>query len=468
MRKSLLVWVAYCMIVSGFAAGQIFAEEPETAVEIQHFYITPFTFASYGSWALNGDVLQGRSVSQSPEPEPPPPGEPAIAEVMITEPGEYRLWVRDRDFATNQPGTRTFHVGVDGVLAGQFGKHGQDGFRWSEVGVFALSAGMHELELHDTSGFFARSEGFFLSNDLDLVPPQNLAELIAIAPPYDPFVDLPSAQFPAWAKADVAVIKSDVIENDTVRVVFYQGAGSEGDLVQNEIYIKDGSEWVKVKGKKEELGFLMMQALTSDHVGEREQFSMVQQRVMIDGQPATRVVDNYFRSGYPVWFIPDDYEKTADNRIELSFANTEADLRVIFELDSLSDDPKVTLQADFVEDGAYSFMLYNGDATDAAAFDTVTAPLLYVKKAVPSDAYILPESYLFTPMATLHYEAGNTLAPGREWTAGVAMDPSSVPLGFTYPDTSSFGLVLRDPQGGGSSATGSPNVRYRAQSFRSG
>lgn len=60
-----------------------------------------------------------------------------------------------------------------------------------------------------------------------------------------------------------------------------------------------------------------------------------------------KVVEDYFKSGFPVWFIPSDFNKISDNKIELIFPNTEADLIVTFELDSLTNDPKVTLKADF-------------------------------------------------------------------------------------------------------------------------
>ncbi|MBD2845106.1 hypothetical protein IDH44_07875 [Paenibacillus sp. IB182496] len=447
MRKLLVILMVIGLALPVLAGTTAVAEEEE---QYKHFFITPNTFKSFGSWTLTGDYVTGRSTGSTIDEADGSGGEPAIAEVNITEPGQYRVWVRDRDYATNQPGTRTFHVAVDGVMAAeQFGDHGQEGFRWSEVGVYNLSAGVHELALHDTSGFYARSEGFFLSNDLDLVPPEDREELIAIAPPYSPFDDLPPADFPAWATADPTPERTDTIENDLVRVVFYEGEGSEGQLVQNEIYIKDGGVWVKVKAKTEELGFLMMAALDSEYVGEKEQFTQVRQTALVNGQPLSTVVDNYFKTGVPVWFIPSGYTKTGPSTVELTFpSNDMAELAVTIELESGRDEPKVTLQADFAEAGAYSFMLYSGDSVAKEAFDTVTAPLLYVKKAVPIDAYMIPESYLFTPMATLHYGADSGRLTGRELTSGVALDPESVPQGYSYPDTSAFGLVLRDQQGG--------------------
>ncbi|TLS49009.1 hypothetical protein FE782_27415 [Paenibacillus antri] len=444
MRKLLALLLTICLVIPAFPASPARAAE-EPAGETRHYWITPYAFKSFGTWTLSGDWVTGRATASIPGEANGEGGEPAIAEVNITKAANYRLWVRDRDYATNQPGTRTFHVAVDGVMAAErFGDHGMEGFRWSEVGVYFLEEGVHELALVDTSGFFARSEGFFLSEDVSLVPPENKEELMKIVKPMSPFESLPPADFPAWAREDVTPVESESIENDSVKVVFHRGAGAQGDLVQNEIFVKDAGQWVSVKGKTEELGFLMMSALNSEFAGENEQFTLVEQTVIINGREVTAVAEDFFTTGVPVWFIPSDFEKVADNKIELTFPNTEADLTVTFELDALTDDPKVTLNAVFPQQGAYSFMLFSGDGVDYADYDTVTAPLLYVKKAVPQSSSMIPESYLFTPMATLHFKEHQSKVPGKQLTSGVVMDPTSVPQGYVYPDTSHFGLVLRD------------------------
>ncbi|OUS69196.1 hypothetical protein B1748_31765 [Paenibacillus sp. MY03] len=438
-----LLAAAFCLIALHGASGAVSAEE-----DANHYYITPYNFKSFGSWTLSGDFLQGRVTAPSIGEANGSGGVPAVAEVNITNAGEYRLWVRDRDFATNSPGIRTFHVGVDGVLANRmFGNHGQEGFRWTEVGIYELEQGVHELELHDTSGFYARSEGFFLSDDLDLVPPEDKEELLQIVQPYNPLDELPSAEFPAWAKGAFTPTKTAAIENDSVKVVFYQGQGSEGALVQNEIYVKDNGQWLLVKERNEEFGVLMMAALHSTMGGITDEYANVIQRVLINGSEVTGLTSDFFRTGQPIWFIPSDFAVLGADKIELSFPSAEAELKLLFELDDLTDDPKVTVQAEFAEDGAYSFLLFSGDGVAYEDYETVTAPLLYVKKTVPDRPVMIPESFLFTPMATLHYTGSQSRVPGKVLTSGVVMDPESVPQDYAYPDTSHFGLVLRDQDG---------------------
>jgi hypothetical protein len=420
--------------------------EPQQEEKL-HYYITPNNFLSFGSWSLSGSHVVGRSTSILPD-EPYDEGEPATVKVNVQTAGQYKVWVRDRDYATNQPGTRTFQVEVDGARVNKtFGAHGQEGFRWTEAGVYNFNAGFHELALIDTSAFFARCEGFFITKDLTLVPPQNLEDLLELAQPEDPFSFLPTADFPEWAVADVPSTETASIENESVKVVFHKGTGQEGSLVQNEIFIKENGQWLQVKQKTEQLGFLMMAAANSEYIGQAGQAVQFRQQVNVDGTPISSITSDFFRSGVPVWFIPSGFTKINDHKLELSFpSHSEADLKVIFEFDGLSNDPKVTLEADFPQSGAYSFLLFNGDETAYEDFDNVTAPLLYVKKKVPETSTVFPEAYLFTPMATLHYAEGNTRFGGKMMTSGIAMDPVSVPQDVAYPETSSFGLVLRGPE----------------------
>ncbi|TNJ61361.1 hypothetical protein FE784_34375 [Paenibacillus hemerocallicola] len=449
MRRWIVMLLAVLLMTPSFTGASVHAVEQGTGGEIVttgeealYYYLIPNNFKTFGTWRIEGQNLLGRTTGSTAG------ALPAIAEVDIVQTGDYKLWVRDRDFAINAPGTRTFQVAVDGTTVNKtFGTHGQDGFRWTEVGTFTLSAGTHDLALEDTSATYARSEGFFLTDDLNLVPPEDKNDLLAIVQPDDPLASIPPAAFPAWAEANVTPVKTDSIENDSVKVVFHQGVGTEGSLVQNEIFVKAGGQWVPVKNKTEQFGFLMMAALRTELIGTKDQYSQLLQRVTVDGKAGSYITDDFFRSGIPVWFIPTDYTKVSAGKVQLSFANTEADLTVTFELDALADDPKVTLNAEFPQAGAYSFLLFSGNGVDYEDYETVTAPLLYVKKAVPERAVMYPESFLFTPMATLHFPQGGIKAQGRELTAGVALDPTSVPQGYFYPETSAYGLVLRD-QGG--------------------
>lgn len=95
----------------------------------------------------------------------------ARTSIRIEQAGTYRLWVRGRDYAQNQPGRRKFAVTVNGVRARvEFGTHGQEGFGWQEGGTFTLGVGTANLELIDTSQYCARCDKLLLTTDLNFKP----------------------------------------------------------------------------------------------------------------------------------------------------------------------------------------------------------------------------------------------------------------------------------------------------------
>ncbi len=440
--------------VSESLGAQVDWDEPTQTVTItaekvpQIEYVMPTGFADLGTWKMVNNYIQGLATGSTAADASGAESKPATAKVTIKEDGEYRFWVNARDYATNQPGTRTFHAAIDGKQADVLlGAHGEEGFRWTDCGVYTLTKGDHEVEILDTSGFYARCGGFIISQDLDFVPTDDPKDMQDKVMAYDPLSRLPVPVFPTWAKQEMtAVEKTDAIENDTTRIVFYKGQGSNGDLVQNEIYIKVDGNWVLVKEKTEELGYLMMNAEDSTYAGLAGEMNTSSQTVTLDGKTYSMATENFFKSGFGTWFVPSDYEKTADNKIVLTFPAAEkASLTVTFEFDDVSSDPKVTLNPTFNANGAYSFLMFSGDGVQYEDFERVTAPFLYVKKELPEQiGGVLSECFLFTPMSTFSYAADKVIA-GKEFTSGLVMDPSYITTedNYSYPDTSKFGVTFK-------------------------
>ena len=404
-------------------------------------YYLADSFGELGTWHRDGVYLQGTSVESSET-------RPAVLEVLVKKSGTYRLWVNARDFSTNQPGTRYFHASVDGVLSTvTFGQHGQDGFQWTDGGTFELEAGIHRIELLDSSCFYARCSGIILSQDLNFVPTSD-AEMKDTVKPYDPFAPLVTPVFPEWAKKDVATSETAKIENDFVKVIFYEGVSAENgkELVQNEISIKDGESWVTVKQKTEELGYLMLDATSSEYVGVESEIVSNLQTFDLGGKKVSMATKNFYKSGNSTWFIPSGMEQVDEDTVKLTFMpNHKANLEVVFSLEADAKEPKVTLNAKFQKDGAYSFLLYSGDAVAYEDFERVTAPLLYVKKAFPQGiGGVTAECFMFTPMSTFTYKKG-----GNKLTSGIVVDPSEITMedNYSYPDTSKFGFTFQNTDG---------------------
>ncbi len=415
------------------------------------YYITGDGFGSLGSWSNQGDgLLQGLSNSDNEYGFDGNGTEPAVATFNINQAGKYKLWIRAKDYATNKPGSRFFHIRFNGTqYPDKFGDHGVEGFAWEEAGTYELQPGSYNLELLDTSGFFARFNGAFLTNDLDFVPSANESELRKVAAPYNAMDEVLPATYPGYTTEDIAVVKTDSIENDTTKVVFYQGASSKGNIVQYEIYAKDPTgNWKLVKGKTEESGFLMKSAATSKLVNN-VLGSGVAVTLDKNGNEIAGTTDNYYRMGDTTWLIPDDFIKVSDTEVKLYFpANDKVAFSATYSFDSLVDDLKVSIDATFNQPGDYSFSMYNGDGVEMEDFHTVTAPMLYVKHDIPDSALVITQPWMFTPMNTLYYTADNNKkTPGLELTTGLVVDPTCVDQRYTHPDTSDFGTIFYTTSG---------------------
>lgn len=422
----------------------------------------PNSFAELGTWTRQNDNLIGISTKATLEEaqtalangELNP--EPAILKFTVPEDGTYRLWVSARDFTTNQPGARSFNAKIDqkmsGVLFGQHAKNGsgKDGqFVWEDGGLFTLTAGEHTVYLLDTSCFFARCQGVIISED-PFNPNSDINSGIVIK--NDPAALLDNPTFPTWAKGSMPETSKEVsIENETTKIVFYAGSDEDGHAwVQNEIFLKVENEWRQTKARTEELGWLMLDALQSEiAVTTDEGQSAFRQTIRTGNTETTISTDNFFYTGNPTWLIPQNVEKNENEAVLTFEPNDKATITVKYGFDDLCSDVKVTLEAAFKQEGNYSFLLYSGDPVEYESFERVTAPLLFVKKAMPSAPGIVTmDSWLFTPMSTFTYPEGTVVANSK-FTSGIVMDPSyiSVEQQFTYPDTARFGTVFTTADG---------------------
>src|SRR5690606_28754617 len=100
-------------------------------------------FVHINHWNIERDidnsmVLKGFT---SFDPNRDPSALVARTDILVNEPGQYRLWVRSRDF-NSQQGSRKFKVSVNGVESAQeFGTHGVNGYAWQSGGTFTLTQG---------------------------------------------------------------------------------------------------------------------------------------------------------------------------------------------------------------------------------------------------------------------------------------------------------------------------------------
>jgi len=110
-------------------------------------------------------------------------GEPvkdAATTVAFPTTGQYRVWVRTRDWVwmSKAPGTAgLFKVVVDGrELAATFGTKGKD-WHWQDGGVVSINKKQVAVVLKDLTGFEGRCEAVCFSSDAGFAPPTGAAAL---------------------------------------------------------------------------------------------------------------------------------------------------------------------------------------------------------------------------------------------------------------------------------------------------
>jgi hypothetical protein len=98
--------------------------------------------------------------------------------VALPRPGEYRVWVRTRDWvaqwkAAGAPGR--FQVLAGGTpLKTTFGTEGA-GWHWQDGGTVRIAARQIDLALHDLTGFDGRCDAILLTSNLKWSPPEGAA-----------------------------------------------------------------------------------------------------------------------------------------------------------------------------------------------------------------------------------------------------------------------------------------------------
>jgi hypothetical protein len=145
-------------IISGFPSGVLIEAED---------------FENYGGWVMDS---QFETQMGSPYLLAHGLGRPvadATTVIAITDPGEYTVWVRAKDWVpSHHPGR--FTLSINGaVLPKELGANGQD-WSWESAGKVSLPRGDVTLVLHDLTGFDGRCDAIFLSRDN--APPPNTVD----------------------------------------------------------------------------------------------------------------------------------------------------------------------------------------------------------------------------------------------------------------------------------------------------
>lgn len=171
----------------------------------------------------------------------------ALAAIDIKVAGTYQLWTRAKDYVNNQPKTRRFLLVVDDVAVNiESGQHGEEGWKWEQVGQRALDAGTHVLGLHDSAKFYGRCDAVLLTTDASLDPNamKRSAFKRKIIMPLEMKLTYPDARKHAVLQVNEQGRTLATLQNKQTRLTFVQATDRHGNpLVVRKTSVKINDQW---------------------------------------------------------------------------------------------------------------------------------------------------------------------------------------------------------------------------------
>ena len=414
-------------------------------------WLRPSSFSKLGTWtfdmnaksAFENMAFQGLATGDTLANSDASSAEPAIATFDVAKSGSYNVWVRSRDFSTNQQGHRYFNVAInDHFIEHKFGTHGGDGYIWAKAPekVF-LSEGKNTLSLIDSSGFYARCDSILLCESDSFVPPENYASMLAMASPVTPATNTVKT-FPAYATEQNTPTDSVTLENDKVKVVFYKVPTSKGQVVQNEIYSKaPNGTFVRTKNRNEELGHLIMRADSAKSKGSSDMISFEGEYTSSNQEKTAFFGLNPYQAGLGAWAIPVDYSVDETGVTLIFNPENGATLSSKWTLDDTAA-PLVSLNITANEDGYYSVGSWEGGDFSEEEFTDAVAPFRTIQKRVHDEICVISEQFLFTPMGCYTLDKNNAYN-ALPVTKGIVVEPSYIPLRWLRPTNNLFGMNMK-------------------------
>ncbi|MCX8155853.1 MAG: FAD-dependent oxidoreductase [Verrucomicrobiae bacterium] len=158
-----------CSILAILAVGMVPPRAATVLVEAE-------SFQSLGGWVVDTQFIE---IMGSPYLMAHGLGKPvrdAETTVTLLQPGNYRVWVRTKDWVARwqAPGTPgKFQLLINGrPLPVTFGTEGND-WHWQAGGTFTANQREIKLALHDLTGFNGRCDAILFSDDPQFTPPND-------------------------------------------------------------------------------------------------------------------------------------------------------------------------------------------------------------------------------------------------------------------------------------------------------
>ncbi len=141
------------------------------------------SFRDLGGWVLDPSAMHKMGSAYLMAHGAGVPVADAVTEIRISVPGTYHVWARTRDWTAvwkrgRPAGQFTIRIN-DSELPGILGTNGES-WAWQKAGITPfLSEGIHQIALHDLTGFNGRCDAVYLTADPEDIPPDSASELEA-------------------------------------------------------------------------------------------------------------------------------------------------------------------------------------------------------------------------------------------------------------------------------------------------
>lgn len=468
MKKWLTCVLAAALIMMSFPTYSLGAGS-------QKFFLRAGSFADdLGTWRLSSAtgsfdnvILYGLTSGK------PDQAKPAKTHINISAAGKFNVWVRTRDYATDHEGSRFCTVRLaDGKFENVAGKHGNNGFRWENIGQADLPQGSCKVELVDSSGFFCRFDSIFITDDLTLKPSEDYTDMLKLAevqPSEGNYQFKDSLEFPLYAKSSSQPIQNHTIQNQNIKLTFYEVQTDQGNVIQcSESLINDGKE-IPALSRQDDFGYLLMRAdksaITSYYFNGCPVWT---QSVSAGGIQYDTSTGDIFKSGLPSWLIPSSIETVDDQTVILHGENPYATISAKWTLPDGAKEPLVTCTLTLKQDGFYSLGMFGGPETPLDKVDYLLAPLQFVSKFLPPISALVSEVTSTDASSIMTVNPGIMNSDNQKMTYGIAIDPSSIPYRWAYTDNQKFGLGIRGMNGGVQPYAFAPVFGMRESQFKTG
>ncbi|NQU44682.1 hypothetical protein HQ520_15430 [bacterium] len=419
------IGVGLCMLSAALVLGTPqagFCQDGEATI----LYVPTADFQFEGGWRSEGFYLTAADFQFGNSEDKKIPVKDALTLIHIPRAGSYQVWASSQDYATNQPRTRRFKIGLDGRLTEkEGGTHGKSGFHWQLLDEMPLQAGDHMLTLRDTVAFFARVEGVVLSSTSlteEWFTPENLARYHARVLPIVPEGFAPEAPKTSPG-SEVEVAR---LENDRLRVVFLDGrADDDKPLVSTRLEMQTPKGWL-TRPLGQDL-FLQYVPKVDVTLGYYPHWSTPDNPLHLKTAAGEYTVDSFsnpFLPGNPQRLTPRSVRNTTDNQVEVTYELPDGKQACsVWQLDPGRQDIRFTLECKADKDGFYSVGMGAFQEWKREDVDFLEMPPVYQFQRFPLKAVLLQSSVMPHPLGIFQIKQ-----EGQPVSLALVAEPSRLPF----------------------------------------